>query len=422
LPSSPVAAVAEHAASDAATAPAREAVRVRRHDLDWLRVLAMLAVFLFHNARFFDTDGWHVKNAERSLAATVFVGFLNTWQMPLLMLLAGAASWYALEARTARAYLLERTKRLLVPLYTVGFFVLVPPQAYWDKVTNDGFSGSFWEYYPRFLKGIRFEPGLGFLDFWHGHLWFLRSLFLYSLIGLPLLLFLKSRTGRRWTAQLAGWCGKAAGLFLFVVPILMVQVGLRPLCSGYDPAVADLLYLLVFFLVGYVLMADDRLTVAVRRHGTIGLVLGVAGFLALVYLVLGYGYRGWGRPDRSMVCLVFFTVASLTTWCWIVFFLSLAARHLSRNSKLLTYANEAVLPFYVLHQTVILAVGRYVVLWPVSMALKYAIIVMLSFIAIMVTYELLVRRVSVLRVVFGMRPRASATWDGGQNPGALVSA
>jgi peptidoglycan/LPS O-acetylase OafA/YrhL len=26
----------------------------RRHDIDWLRVIAMLAVFLFHCTRFFD--------------------------------------------------------------------------------------------------------------------------------------------------------------------------------------------------------------------------------------------------------------------------------------------------------------------------------------------------------------------------------
>ena len=77
-----------------------DAVRVRRYDIDWLRVLAMLGVFFFHSARFFDPFDWHVKNEQHSTAALVFVGFLNCWQMPLLMLLAGAGSWYALQRRS----------------------------------------------------------------------------------------------------------------------------------------------------------------------------------------------------------------------------------------------------------------------------------------------------------------------------------
>src|SRR5512138_3221717 len=99
-----------------------DAASVRRYDLDWLRVLAMLGVFFFHNARFFDPFDWHVKNAQHSTAALVFVGFLNCWQMPLLMLLAGAGSWFALQRRTGGQYIVERVRRLLVPLYTIGLF------------------------------------------------------------------------------------------------------------------------------------------------------------------------------------------------------------------------------------------------------------------------------------------------------------
>jgi glucans biosynthesis protein C len=45
--------------------------------------------------------------------------------------------------------------------------------------------------------------------------------------------------------------------------------------------------------------------------------------------------------------------------------------------------------------------------WPVNMALKYAVIATLSFILIMAIYELLVRRINVLRFLFGMRRRAA---------------
>jgi hypothetical protein len=41
-------------------------MKERRHDIDWLRVIVTLAVFLFHCTRFFDTEGWHLKNPEQS--------------------------------------------------------------------------------------------------------------------------------------------------------------------------------------------------------------------------------------------------------------------------------------------------------------------------------------------------------------------
>jgi peptidoglycan/LPS O-acetylase OafA/YrhL len=59
--------------------------------LDWLRVLAILTVFIFHSTRFFDLEDWHVKNAAHYLEADIFVGFASTWMMPLIFVISGAA-------------------------------------------------------------------------------------------------------------------------------------------------------------------------------------------------------------------------------------------------------------------------------------------------------------------------------------------
>jgi len=388
--------------ADPSCAAASRALPPRRHDIDWLRVLAMLGVFFFHNARFFDDLSWHVKNAEHSKVALAFVGFLSLWLMPLLMLVAGAGSWFALESKTGGRYMLERGKRLLVPLYTVGLLVLIPPQFYWDQVTNNRFDGSFLESCSSFLGTIELRPGLQFLNFWSGHLWFLRSLFLYSALSLPLLLYSKSGSGGRSILRLSGWCDRRGGIFLFVLPILAVQVGLSPLLAGARVG-ADFAYLLVFFISGYVLVADARFTRAIQRSGRLCLFLGAATFSILAYLVLGRGYMGWQSPDYSLPCMAFRAATSLCTWCWLVLFLGLASSHLNSGSRLLAYANEAVLPFYLLHQTVILAIGWYVVPWHASMALKYAVITATSFVAIMAIHELVIRRANVCRALFGMR-------------------
>ena len=383
------------------------ALRPRRSDIDWLRVLAMLCVFFFHSARFFDDLDWHIKNADHSEVALTFVGFLSLWLMPLLMLVAGAGSWFALQSKTGGQYILERSKRLLVPLYTVGLLVLIPPQFYWDQVTKGRFDGSFLEFCTSFFRTFGLRPGFHFLDFWSGHLWFLRSLFLCSLLSLPLLLYLRSETGRRWIVRRTGWCGRRGGAFLWALPIVAVQVGLPPLWPG-DHGGAEFVFLLVFFLSGYLLMADARFTRAIQRDGWTGFFLGVFSFLTLAYMVLGQGYQGWQRPDYSLASIAFRVIASVSAWSWVVFFLSLASRHLNSRSRLLEYANEAVLPFYVLHQTVILAVGTQVVGWHASIAVKYAVIASVSFVLILALYELAIRRVNACRALFGMRLKKRA--------------
>lgn len=119
-------------------------MKERRYDVDWLRVVATLAIFLFHSARFFDTEGWELKNVEQTFVVDELRGSLIwPWVMEIFFLLSGVGSWYALKSRTGGQYLFERVKRLLIPLHTVGLFVLLPPQYYFRMVTNEGFIGTF---------------------------------------------------------------------------------------------------------------------------------------------------------------------------------------------------------------------------------------------------------------------------------------
>lgn len=374
----------------------------RRYDIDWLRVLAMLGVFFFHNARFFDPMPWHVKNAEHTLAALVFVGLLDCFQMPLLMLLSGAGSWFALRSKTPGRYLRDRVQRLLIPLYTVGLLLLIPPQYYWELVTNQGYTGSFWQYIPKFFRTLNFSPGLEFLSFWPGHLWFLRDLFLISLLTLPLLFLLRTRPGQWAIDRLAAGCDRPGGVFFFALPVAIVQLTIRIAWPTGHP-LSQFLYLMLFFLMGYCLMASDRFTRTLRRHAMVCLILAAACFLTMAYWVLQVGFKPWEIKQFSVTVAAFTLLQSLNTWLWIAAFLGLAARYLNFNNQALAYANEAVLPFYVLHQTVILTVGWFVVQWHLGMASKYALISTSSFLAIMALYELLIRRLNFLRFLFGMR-------------------
>ena len=337
--------------------------------------------------------------------------------MELFFVLSGAGAWYALKSRSGGQYLWERVKRLLIPLYTVGLFILIPPQAYFEAVTNGGYSGTFWEflplYYSRILSGfldvfphILYDPTRLVPYSFPGHLWFLQYLFLISLVTLPLLIYLKSEGGQRWIDRLAGWIDRRGGIFLFVIPLALILICFRSLFSG-GRTWADLLWYATFFVFGYIMVADKRFTESIKRSGWVGLTLWLVGFfgvLSIIVLVLDYDPMPGNEPF-SLIFVFYQIVYSIASWSAVVFILSLGAKYLNFNNKVLAYANEAVLPFYLLHQTIILCVGWFVIPLEMGILPKYLIIVVVSFALIMGIYELFIRRFNVVRFFFGMRPK-----------------
>jgi len=91
------------------------------------------------------------------------------------------------------------------------------------------------------------------------------------------------------------------------------------------------------------------------------------------------------------------------SWLWVAAILGFGSKCLNFNNKILKYANEAVMPFYILHQTVILAIGFYVTNRNMGILTKYLVICISSFITIMAIYELIIRRARPLRFLFGMK-------------------
>jgi fucose 4-O-acetylase-like acetyltransferase len=110
--------------------------------IDWLRVFSMGMIFLFHCARYFDNQGWHVKNPQTDEVISFFVLFLSQWIMPLFFILSGISTYYILGFRKTGAFIKSRFTRLLVP-FIFGTLVLIPPQVYIERFSNNQFIGSF---------------------------------------------------------------------------------------------------------------------------------------------------------------------------------------------------------------------------------------------------------------------------------------
>ena len=368
----------------------------RLYFVDWLRVMAMFSIFLFHSNRFFTLGNWHISNAERSLASTIFEQTFNLWMMPLFFILSGAAVYYSLKSRTAGGFVQERITRILVPFIGIGIFVLGAIQIYLDRLSHGEFSGNFFQFYPHYFDGL---DGFGGNFAWAGvHLWYLMDIFIFSLIALPLFLPY-GQTRKSILSRLASKLN-SAGVLLLIFLFLVVAGAVTDLAGlGITEAWGswDILSYFVFFIYGYLIFSKEGIQDILSRYSLAALI--AASLLTIVHLLLTFipslntMYDSWPLDLRG-----------LCAWSWIVAFLGIGSRFLNYSNRFLGYANEAVLPFYILHQPVILSIGYFVVQWTLPIIAKYFIIASTSFIAIMVLYELLVRRINVLRFLFGMRP------------------
>jgi glucan biosynthesis protein C len=369
----------------------------RRLELDWIRILVTLAVLVFHCARAFDHEGWHVKNPEQSVAMDLVVGLLVLWIMPAFFVLSGFGARYSLAGRSAGSYCLARVRRLLIP-FAFGTLVLIPPQVYIERVSHGQFAGSFFEFFPHYFDGW-YAFGGNFA--WMGlHLWYLEALFLFSLLTLPLFAWL----GRRPVDEGAPTFFQRPGaLLLWCLPLAVVQllVNLQPEGVGRrDFGGWSLLVYLVFFGLGFFLARDGRIRAGLLRTRWIALATGlsVTALLLSARFIPAFGAL-FGETAGYWLGS---TLRPLAAWCWVLGLLGFGARHLDREHRVRRYANEAVLPFYMLHQTVIVVLAFWMLGWSAGVGVKYGVLLLASFAAIMILYEGLVRRLRPLRALFGM--------------------
>ena len=378
----------------------------RRFDLDWLRVLAILSVFLYHSTRFFNLEDWHVKNPFTTAWVEIVEGFMEIWMMPLIFLISGASIFYAMNKGGAGKFFKDKVLRLLVPL-TVVVFTHASLQVYLERITHGQFAGSYFAFLPHYFEGVYLDTGGDGNFAFHGmHMWYVLILFIYCVIFYPLF---------RW------WKGNGRGVLekigsLFASPWTMWLVMAFPIWflnnwtddtdwmfgSGGWP----FLYYIFFLLYGFVIASHERLQANIKRARWAYLFVGLILSATLLLGSVNVNSIITSLVDRWDDEFYFLSACTL-----LPAFLGFAMQYLTRSTPFLKYANEAVLPFYILHQTVLLIVGYFIVQWAIPDLAKWMVIFLSSFPIILALYEFVVRRFNVMRVLFGMRllPRASVS-------------
>lgn len=385
---------------------------MRRYDLDWLRVLVFALLIFYHVGMFFVPWGYHLKNNVIYDWLKWPMLFLNQWRLPILFVISGMGTYYALSKRSALQFAMERIKRLFLPLI-VGMLFVVPPQVYFERLSKEQFSGPYLEFWPS--EAFIGSYPTGNLS-WH-HLWFLVYLLVYSLILIPIFIYIRKKPQLTLVNGIRRLAASRHGLFLLVLPLFLFESFLHPLFPSTHALIDDWFtffhYMTLFFYGFLIISVKDTFWRTVQKNRQTYLIYGFVGFTIItlknLYLEETYAVHILGS---------FIKVINL--WSWILAIFGYAATYLNRNNRLLAYSNEAVYPFYILHQTVIIACGYYLMNLNWNFWIKSSIMVIATFGVSFVLFEFLIRRIGFLRPLFGLKTRKKCPTSNKSFQGASI--
>jgi hypothetical protein len=381
--------------------------RERRVDLDWVRIGAFGLLIFYHVGMLYVSWQFHIKNEHRITALEPLMLALNPWRLALLFLVSGAATRFMLLKYTIRLLLRARSARLLIPLI-FGMLVIVPPQAYDQVVESLGYPAGFIDFYTRhyFAFGAQFcRPGPCILLPTWNHLWFVAYLWIYTMaLGVILVAVpgLEDWIERRLAPALSG-------VLLLIVPSLAFaayRLALLPNFPSTHALFGDWYNHAVYatvFLVGFLLARVDAFWDAIERQRRRALALAAAFFLSLLVL----RWSGWSATPPSLLLKLYGGIAyGSYQWLCIVAVLGFARRWLTADSAVRRYLTDAIFPYYIVHQTAIIMIAHELHGSDLPAGLEAIIVIGGTLTACVLTYEI-VRRIAILRPLFGLKASAS---------------
>ena len=342
----------------------------RRYDIDWLRVITIGLLLLYHIAIVFQPWGVFIGfiQSEQSMESLWKpMTMINIWRIPLLFFVSGMGVCFAIKKRTWKQLFLERTRRILVPLL-FGILFIVPIHVF------------IWQYYYR--QEIIYSP-------WDGHLWFLKNIFVYVILLSPLFFYLK----KNQNGPIATWLKRIfktpLGYLLVLVTLILESILTNPeIYELYAFSWHGFFLGLFAFLFGFIfiLSSETFWPTVLKWRGL---------FLSLALLLYAIRYFVFELKSPNYLMAV-----ESTLWIFTVF--GFAYKYLNHPSKSLQYLSQGAYPIYIVHM-VFLYLGSVLILpLDIPIIVKFILLVIFTGIGCFALYEV-IRRIHFLRPLFGLK-------------------
>ena len=380
----------------------------RRYDLDWLRVIAFGLLILYHIGMFYVTWGFHVKSVHVSPAAEPYMMLLNPWRLSLLFLISGVALRFAFDKAPSKRggyprFTFMRTLQLIIPI-SFGIHFIVAPQSWLQLLENGEIHESFWAFFPHYIIGTSTKYSVH-IPTWN-HLWYVVYLMLYTLVlapfAKPFSKFMQSSGAKMTRFFFESRFGVFWVIFLPALPHLIY----RTLLDQHFPTTHDVVtdwanhaHSFTFLLTGF-LLAKDKAFWAVMERGRFLFV----GFALGLGLLLTVTWAHWDVIEKTEIFLWPARYGRvLYAWIAIAALLSLAQRFLNKPSPVLTYMTEAIFPWYILHQTLLIMAGYWLTRQGLSVGVEFAGVLLATVGGCFLIHELFIRRFNLIRPLFGLK-------------------
>ncbi len=349
----------------------------RRHDIDWLRVIAIGLLLIYHIAIGFQPWGimiGFVTNEKPWGPLWVPMAMLNVWRIPLLFFVSGMGVCFAMRQRGWQELLRERAIRILLP-FVFGSFVIVPVSIW------------LWQRYYGFPQNYNPNPG---------HLWFLGNIFAYVLLMMPLFFYLKKKPDgklfRGMRRMLSTPWGLVPVLLCFIAEFLIVRPWPYEL---YAMTWHGFFLGMLAFLFGFCFVfAGDGFWKMILKWRWLFASVAMALFAMRVTLFQ------MNAPGYLLVT---------ESQCWIFSVLAFGHKYLNRPGNTLRYLSEAAYPVYIIHMIVLYLGASLIFPMEMNAPWKFLVLTLFTFGGCFLMYEFLIRRVNFIRVLFGLKIRRAKT-------------
>lgn len=371
----------------------------RHFGMDWLRIGAFALLIFYHIGMYFVPWDWHVKIAEPLDWVAIPMLATNGWRLALLFLVSGYAS-AALFAKLGGSgdFARSRSARLLIPLLFAVIFV-IPPQPWIDLAGQHGYPHGFLHFWLHDYFSFQLIDGIA-LPTWQ-HLWFVVYLWVYTMLAALVIAVVPGNVRARMAD---GAAQLLRGRGLLVVPMLL-WIAIFAAFPDHDETHAlfddgpSHLHYLVAFTVGWLLRVRPILFQAVAHGWKVAAVLAVLAFLPIAWVE-------WTWPGDirapGWAILIYHLARQVQGWATIVALIGVADRYWNRDDPRRAMLAEAVFPFYIIHQTIIVVVGWYLLQASVAALPSFLILVATTTLGCWLFY-MIGRNIAWLRPLIGLQ-------------------